>query len=73
MLNKKIVTYFLPRGKFSFQPNPVDPVPVLPTEERKGRGVEYITALVPATGAMVPQAGSLTTQLRLNYSCNVAK
>ena len=37
------VTQFLPREKFSFQLNPADPV--LPTEEREGRGVEYIIAM----------------------------
>ena len=38
-----VVNYFLPRGKFSFQLIPADPV--LPTEEREERGVQLIADL----------------------------
>ena len=61
-----IITYFLPRGKFSFQLKPTDSV--LPTKEYEGRGVEDIAGIVPATtraSGSLGRAGSLTAQLWL--------
>ena len=62
-MKKKKETYFLQRGKFSFQLNPADPV--LPTVEREGRGVQHITDLsgirtVPATTRASGSLGGLT-------------